>query len=352
MASESKVARVSPPDAISPVAAVEAPAASIQPSKAATSAGATRGPTSPSSLNSPMSAGYRPRAFARSDVRVLGQRQRSSRAWETPAAMPLLLAGVTAALWGAADFLGGLSAASWRAMRAGAVAQAVGVAVLLPVLPFLETDRLTAADIGWGGRAGGARGAGRGRPGSRRATWGARASWRGARDRGGGHDRLLAHRTVGGGPGMESRADGCPRRRRARTPGWGLRTDVRERGDLASVRRQALGGVAPGSGDPRFEGRHGCERSTRARPVVVRGRCRRGRDGAVPGRAAAWIARARVGDRLSVPGYDGGPRTVRAAGDDRPGAGDGACAGSGRCGAHRGVLKGRSPISRLSGRGG
>jgi len=68
--------------------------------------------------------------------------------------MPLLLAGVTAALWGAADFLGGLSAASWRAMRAGAVAQAVGVAVLLPVLPFLETDRLTAADIGWGAGAG------------------------------------------------------------------------------------------------------------------------------------------------------------------------------------------------------
>src|SRR3989304_1532314 len=47
MASESKVARVSPPDAISPVAAVEAPAAAIQPSKGGTSGGAARGPTPP-----------------------------------------------------------------------------------------------------------------------------------------------------------------------------------------------------------------------------------------------------------------------------------------------------------------
>jgi len=68
--------------------------------------------------------------------------------------MPLLVAGLTAVLWGAADFLGGLAAASWRAIRVGAAAQAAGVGLLLPVLPFLDVDGLAGADIGWGVTAG------------------------------------------------------------------------------------------------------------------------------------------------------------------------------------------------------
>jgi drug/metabolite transporter (DMT)-like permease len=67
--------------------------------------------------------------------------------------MPIALAGMASVFIGAADFLGGFAASGWRAERVAAVAQVVGVVLVLAVAPAFG-DLAPAGDLGWGIAAG------------------------------------------------------------------------------------------------------------------------------------------------------------------------------------------------------
>lgn len=74
--------------------------------------------------------------------------------------MPFVLALVSAGLYGAADFLGGLAARRASVTAVVTVAQGTGFIILLLAVPFLPAATVTAADVGWGAGAGLAGGAG------------------------------------------------------------------------------------------------------------------------------------------------------------------------------------------------
>jgi drug/metabolite transporter (DMT)-like permease len=61
---------------------------------------------------------------------------------------------VSAALYGTADFLGGLSAARWNAIRATAVSQLAGVPVVVVGLLVVDAPSVHASDLWWGLAAG------------------------------------------------------------------------------------------------------------------------------------------------------------------------------------------------------
>jgi uncharacterized membrane protein len=72
--------------------------------------------------------------------------------------MSSLLALLSAALFGASDFLGGVAARLGSARVATLIAQAVGAVLLVPLVFAVPAPQVTAADIGWGAAAGGAGG--------------------------------------------------------------------------------------------------------------------------------------------------------------------------------------------------
>lgn len=67
--------------------------------------------------------------------------------------MPIVLALTAAAIWGSADFLGGLASSRSRALQALFVSQAVGLVAMLVAVAFLGGDP-TAADMAWGAAGG------------------------------------------------------------------------------------------------------------------------------------------------------------------------------------------------------
>jgi drug/metabolite transporter (DMT)-like permease len=62
----------------------------------------------------------------------------------------ILMAAGSAAFYGAADFLGGLSASRWTAVRATAVSQAAGIPILLIGAAIVDAPAVTSADLAWG----------------------------------------------------------------------------------------------------------------------------------------------------------------------------------------------------------
>ena len=74
--------------------------------------------------------------------------------------MAPLLAILSAAAYGAADFFGGMAARRSTAVSAVVVSQAVGLILLLCALPILPATVVTSSDIGWGAVAGLAGGSG------------------------------------------------------------------------------------------------------------------------------------------------------------------------------------------------
>lgn len=74
--------------------------------------------------------------------------------------MAYVLALLSAAAYGAADFLGGMATRRATAVSAVIVSQAAGLILLLLVLPFLPETVVTTADIAWGAIAGLAGGSG------------------------------------------------------------------------------------------------------------------------------------------------------------------------------------------------
>ena len=74
--------------------------------------------------------------------------------------MAPLLAILSAAAYGAADFFGGMAARRSTAVSAVVVSQAVGLILLLCALPLLPATVVTSSDIGWGAVAGLAGGSG------------------------------------------------------------------------------------------------------------------------------------------------------------------------------------------------
>ena len=74
--------------------------------------------------------------------------------------MAYVLALLSAAAYGAADFLGGMATRRATAVSAVIVSQAAGLILLLLVLPFLPETVVTTADIAWGAVAGLAGGSG------------------------------------------------------------------------------------------------------------------------------------------------------------------------------------------------
>ncbi len=64
------------------------------------------------------------------------------------------MSAAAAAMYGAADFLGGRSAARWNALRATAVSQVSGVPVLIAGLALVDAPAVRAADLWWGAAAG------------------------------------------------------------------------------------------------------------------------------------------------------------------------------------------------------
>jgi uncharacterized membrane protein len=74
--------------------------------------------------------------------------------------MAPLLAILSAAAYGAADFFGGMAARRSTAVAAVVVSQTVGLILLLFVLPLLPATVVTSSDIAWGAVAGLAGGSG------------------------------------------------------------------------------------------------------------------------------------------------------------------------------------------------
>jgi uncharacterized membrane protein len=74
--------------------------------------------------------------------------------------MAYVLALLSAAAYGAADFLGGMATRRATAVSAVIVSQAAGLILLLVVLPFLPETVVTTADTAWGAVAGLAGGSG------------------------------------------------------------------------------------------------------------------------------------------------------------------------------------------------
>jgi drug/metabolite transporter (DMT)-like permease len=74
--------------------------------------------------------------------------------------VPYLLAIVSAALYGGADFLGGLSARQASVIAVVTLSQASGLVALLIVLPLLPQAAPSSADLFWGTAAGAAGGVG------------------------------------------------------------------------------------------------------------------------------------------------------------------------------------------------
>ena len=74
--------------------------------------------------------------------------------------MASVLALLSAAAYGAADFLGGMAARQSTAVAAVVVSQAAGLILLLLALPFLPETVVTIPDIAWGAAAGLAGGSG------------------------------------------------------------------------------------------------------------------------------------------------------------------------------------------------
>lgn len=74
--------------------------------------------------------------------------------------MAVLLGLAASVSWGAADFLGGLASRSVRATLAVALSQAVGLALLLALLPLFAGEPLTADALRWGALSGVAGGLG------------------------------------------------------------------------------------------------------------------------------------------------------------------------------------------------
>lgn len=68
--------------------------------------------------------------------------------------MPNLLALLSSAAYGAADFLGGLASRRAAALAVVVTSQLYGVLFLLALLPVLPPDRYTWPDLGWGAAAG------------------------------------------------------------------------------------------------------------------------------------------------------------------------------------------------------
>lgn len=68
--------------------------------------------------------------------------------------MSLLLAGLSAAVFGVSDFLGGLTSRRVNSLVVVIWAEVVGLAMALAAGPFLGGSTLTAADVGWSAAAG------------------------------------------------------------------------------------------------------------------------------------------------------------------------------------------------------
>ena len=65
----------------------------------------------------------------------------------------IVLALPASALYGAADFLGGLTARRATALAAAAMSQLVGLIALLGVIPLVTASRPAPPDLTWGPRA-------------------------------------------------------------------------------------------------------------------------------------------------------------------------------------------------------
>lgn len=68
--------------------------------------------------------------------------------------MTALLATAAAAVYGCADFLGGLASRKESPFAVSAVSQLLGLVVLLAMVPFLDQSTLSRADVLWGAAAG------------------------------------------------------------------------------------------------------------------------------------------------------------------------------------------------------
>jgi uncharacterized membrane protein len=74
--------------------------------------------------------------------------------------MPYVLALLSAACYGAADFVGGLTARRTSTLAAVLVSQASGLALLVAAMPFTDVSSPRAHDLTWGAAAGAAGGVG------------------------------------------------------------------------------------------------------------------------------------------------------------------------------------------------
>lgn len=68
--------------------------------------------------------------------------------------MTALLATTAAAIYGCADFLGGLASRKESPFAVSAVSQLLGLIVLLAIVPFLDQSTLSRMDVIWGAAAG------------------------------------------------------------------------------------------------------------------------------------------------------------------------------------------------------
>jgi hypothetical protein len=74
--------------------------------------------------------------------------------------LPVLLALLSSATFGAADFLGGLATRRGRMVAVVIISQSAGLALVLALLPLLPAATVSTRDLFWGGAAGVAGGAG------------------------------------------------------------------------------------------------------------------------------------------------------------------------------------------------
>ncbi|MGH9457232.1 MAG: EamA family transporter [Thermoanaerobaculia bacterium] len=68
--------------------------------------------------------------------------------------MTFVLALASAAVYGSADFLGGMASRRTTALRVVAISQGIGLVVVLGTIPLFGPARVMASDLGWGAAAG------------------------------------------------------------------------------------------------------------------------------------------------------------------------------------------------------
>lgn len=68
--------------------------------------------------------------------------------------MTVLLALLSAVVYGSADFFGGVASRRTAALRVVTLSQAIGLAMVLAAIPLMPAARVLRADLGWGAAAG------------------------------------------------------------------------------------------------------------------------------------------------------------------------------------------------------